>query len=40
MKMKGADLIADGSMNILTLTLALLGMETTWRCQEHHRLSP
>ena len=39
MKMQRGDLIPDGSMHILTLTLALLGMAAPWRCQEHHRPS-
>lgn len=39
MKMQREDLIPDGSMHLLTLTLALLGMETPWRCQEHRRPS-
>ena len=31
--------IPDGSMKILTLTLAPMGMVALWRCQEHHRPS-
>ena len=38
MNMKRGVLITDGSMKILTLTTALLGMAAPWRCQEHHRL--
>ena len=37
MKMQRENLIPDGSMQILTLKLALLGMVTPWRCQKHHR---
>jgi len=39
MKKKRENLILGGSMQILTLTLALLGMATPWRFQEHCRPS-
>ncbi len=39
MNMKSGVLITDGSMKILTLKSALLGMAAPWRCQEHHRPS-
>jgi len=39
MKMKRVDLILDGSMHILTLTLALWWMVAPWMCQEHRRPS-
>ena len=37
MNMKRGVLITDGSIQIFTLTSALLGMEAPWRCQEHRR---
>lgn len=39
MKMRRENLIPDGSMQIRTLTFALLGMASPWRCQEHYRPS-
>jgi len=39
MNMKRGFFIIDDSMKIMTLTLALLGMTTPWRCQEHHKPS-
>jgi len=39
MNMKRVFFIINGSMQILTLTLALLGMEAPCRCEEHCRPS-
>ena len=38
-KCKRVNLITDGSMTKLTLTLAPMGMVAPWRCQEHRRPS-
>ena len=39
MQMQRVTLITNGSMTILTLTLAPMGMVAPWRCQEHCRPS-